>query len=29
VTPVRFGANFNTVSVGWQTMWLERRALTK
>jgi len=26
---VRFGANFNTVSVGWQTMWLERRALTK
>ena len=26
---VRFGANFNTFSVGWQTVWLERRALTK
>jgi len=26
---VRFGANFNTVSIGWQTVWLERRALTK
>ena len=26
---VRFGANFNTLSVGWQTVWLERRALKR
>ena len=24
---VRFGANFDTFSVGWQTVWIDRRAL--
>lgn len=26
---VRFGANFNTFSVGWQTAWIDRRTLKK
>ncbi len=26
---VRFGANFDTFSVGWQTAWIDRRALKR